>query len=339
MSKKAVMLHRLRSNVLAVGLLAAVCTAIVRGLDNFTVHNLITAPDKLTAAFAYLIIGGWTGAMSGTVFSLLLGRKLIDDKFRKIVFNNPQMHWSAFISGSISAGSTLFILLGNQLGDPSVIAALSNLTIVYTILYDLFTGQADWKYIFLPSVVTIIGGIMAGFSGSLSVTAIGLLYVVVVSNGLGAFSEIVEQRGVHASDSVNLYIWRFLWLALTGTILAIAVSLARGYLSLLLATIQEGMIHLPWVITTMFFVFFAIGLKLYLKGTQAVSVVLLILSAQIILAYPITIIGDRLQPGLFGELPNQPIWMIRIVGAILIIVGIFQLKITQNTAQKIEDYK
>lgn len=330
-------MRRLRSNVLAVGFLAAFCTAIYKGLDNFTVHNLITAPDKLTAAFAYLIIGSWTGVIAGTFFSLLFGRKLIDDKFRKIVFNNRQIHWSAFISGSISAGSTLFMLLGNQLGDPSMIVALSNLIIVYTILYDLFTGQADWKYLFLPSIVTITGGMMAGFSGSISVTAIGLFYVVVVSNGLDAFSEIVEQRGVHASDSVNLYIWRFFWLALTGTILAIAVSLARGYLSLLLATIQEGMSHLLWVVTTMFFVFVGIGLKLYLKGTQAVSVVLLILSAQIILAYPITIIGDWLQPGLFGELPNQPIWMIRIVGAILIIVGIVQLKITQNTVQEISE--
>jgi len=328
-------MRRLRTNVLAVGLLAAFCTAIFRGLDNFTVHNLITAPDKLTAAFAYLIIGGWTGVIAGTFFSLLLGRKLIDDKFRKIVFNNRQMHWSAFISGSISAGSTLFILLGNQLGDPSVIVALSTLTIVYTILYDLFTGQADWKYLFLPSVVTITGGMMAGFSGSLSVTAIGLFYVVIVSNGLGAFSEIIEQRGIRVSDSVNLFIWRFFWLALTGTILGIAVSLARGYLSLLIATIQQGMIYLPWVITTMFFVFVAMGLKFYLKGTQAVSVVLLILSAQIILAYPITIIGDQLQPGLFGELPTISIWMIRIVGAILIIFGIFQLKITENTVQEI----
>jgi hypothetical protein len=327
----------LRSNVLAVGLLAALCTAIFRGLDNFTVHNLITAPDKLTAAFAYLIIGGWTGVIAGTFFSLLLGRKLIDDKFRKIVFNNRQMHWSAFISGSISAGSTLFILLGNQLGDPSVIVALSTLTIVYTILYDLFTGQADWKYLFLPSLVTITGGMMAGFSGSLSVTAIGLFYVVVVSNGLGAFSEIIEQRGIRASDSVNLFIWRFFWLALTGTILAIAVSLARGYLSLLIATIQQGMIYLPWVITTMFFVFVAMGLKFYLKVTQAVSVVLLILSAQIILAYPITIIGDRLQPGLFGELPNLSIWMVRIVGAILIIVGIVQLEISKHTLQEITE--
>jgi len=329
-------LPSLRSNVLAIGLLAAFCTAISKGFDNFTVHNLITAPDKLTAAFAYLIIGGWTGVIAGTFFSLLLGRKVIDDKFRKIVFNNRQMHWSAFISGSISAVSTLFILLGNQLGDPSVIVALSTLTIVYTILYDLFTGQADWKYLFLPSVVTITGAMMAGFSGSLSVTAIGLFYVVVVSNGLGAFSEIIEQRGVRASDSVNLFIWRFFWLAITGTILAIAVSLARGYLSLLLATIQEGMIHLPWVITNMFFVFVALGLKFYLKGTQAVSVVLLILSAQIVLAYPITIIGDQLQPGVFGELPSPPIWGVRIVGAMLLVWGIFQLERKRNMSQGIK---
>lgn len=333
MSEKPVMFESLRrSNILAIGLLAAFCEAIYRALDNFTVHNLITATDKLTAAFAYLIIGGWTGFIAGTVFSLLLGKKLIDEEFRNIVFKNRQMQWSAFISGSISAFSTLFILLGNQLGDPSMIVALSNLLIVYTILYDLLTGQADWQYLFLPSVVIITGGMMAGFSGSLLVTAIGFFYVVVVSNGLNAFSEIIEQRGVRASDSVNLFIWRFFWLALTGTILAIAVSWMRGYLSLLRATIQQGMIHLPLVITTMFFVFFALGLKFYLKKRNSLSrVLLIILSTQIILAYPITIIGNLLRPGLFGEittdlLPIWMIWMIRIVGAILIIWGILKLE-------------
>jgi len=49
-----------RGITLRLSLLAAVFTAIYKTMDNITVHNFITAPDGLTAAFAYLIVGAWT---------------------------------------------------------------------------------------------------------------------------------------------------------------------------------------------------------------------------------------------------------------------------------------
>lgn len=269
----------------------------------------------MTAAFAYLIVGGWTGVIAGTIFSLLLGRNLIDPDFSGIVIDNPEMHKQALISGSISAGSTLFVLLGNQIGDPSVVIALVNLTLVYTILYDTLTKQAQLRQLFIPSILIIAGGMMAAFNGSFAVTFLGFFYVVIVSNGLDAYSEIVEVKGVRASDSVNLYIWRFFWLAFTGTILALIVSLSTGHLGLLLETVQAALVHLPWVIATMFFVFLGMGLKFYLKKTHAISLVLLMLSMQLFLSYPITFFGSWIQPGMFGNVPSTPIvWLTRILG-------------------------
>jgi hypothetical protein len=172
----------------------------------------------------------------------------------------------------------------------------------------------------------VTGGILAAFNGSLAVTFLGFFYVVVLSNGLDAYSNIVEVKGVRASDSVSLFIWRFFWLAFTGTILALVVSLSRGYLELLFQTVRGAIIHLPWVITTMFFVFLGMGLKLYMKKTQAVSIVLLLTSTQLFFAYPITIFGSWIQPKMFGDIPSSPsIWLIRIAGSILIILGIMQL--------------
>ncbi|NES98342.1 MAG: hypothetical protein F6K32_24800 [Desertifilum sp. SIO1I2] len=103
----------MRNDAVVIGSLAAFSTAAYRSLDNFTVHNLITAPDNLTAAFAYLIVGGWTGVTASLGFSWLLGKKLIDPEFTKLATRNPEMHLQAFISGGISAGSTLFLLLGS----------------------------------------------------------------------------------------------------------------------------------------------------------------------------------------------------------------------------------
>jgi hypothetical protein len=316
----------MRNSAITIGSLAALCAAIYRSLDNYIVHNLVTASDSLTAAFAYLIIGSWTGVISGIVFSLVFG-KLIDSDFLGIVIKNPEMQRQSFISGSISAGGTLFILLGNQIGDPSVIIALTNLIVIYTILHDILTQQATLQQLFIPSTLIITGGMMAAFNGSLAVTLLGFFYVVVVSNGLTAYAEIVEAKGVRASDSINLYIWRFFWLALTGTILAFTVSLGRGYLDLLWQTMQEAWVHLPWIIATMFFVFLGLVLKLYLKKTQAVSVVLLILSTQLFFAYPITIVGSWIQPGLFGDVPSSAvIWLVRFTGSIMIALGVIRFR-------------
>lgn len=172
----------------------------------------------------------------------------------------------------------------------------------------------------------------------LSITALGIFYVVIVSNGLTAASQISEQQGVRCSDSVSFFVWRFFWLAMTATILAVIVCFIRGYLNLLLETVMSALIYLPWIIVTMFFVFLGVGLKLYLQKTQAVSFVLLILSTQLILAYPITLFGNTFQPGIFGNIPTNPaIWIIRIFGAALIVIGIY--KISGNKQLKFSHIK
>lgn len=322
----------MKNSVIITGFLAALCIAIFRALDNYVIHNLILASDSLTAVLAYLVIGSWTGLITSIIFSISLGNKLIDPDFKGIVFNNFEMHRQAFIAGSISSGRTLFLLLGNQLGDPSVLIALANLTVLYTILYDIWKKQTTLAQTIRPLVLMTIGAVACAFNGSIAITALGLFYVVIISNGLAACSEVIEQNGVRVSDSVNFFIWRFFWLAITGTAIAIVTSLLRGYSDLLAQTIYKSLAYLPWVITLMFFVFIGIGLKLYLKKTQAVSVVLLILSVQIILGYPITILGNLFQPGIFGNIPNDiNIWAIRLIGSISIILGIVLFKRSSQT--------
>jgi hypothetical protein len=319
----------MKYHTIIIGFLAALCTAIYKALDNYAVHNLILASDSLTAILAYLVIGSWTGLITGIIFSISIGNKLIDSEFKGIVFNNFEMHRQAFIAGSISSGSTLFFLLGNQLGDPSVLIALANLTVLYTLLYDIWKKQTTLSQTILPLALMTIGGMASAFNGSMAITGLGLFYIVIVSNGLSAYSEVIEQNGVRVSDSVNFFIWRFFWLAITGTAIAIVTSLMRGYSALLAQTIYKSLVYLPWVIATMFFVFLGVGLKLYLKKTQAVSIVLLILSIQIILGYPITLIGNLIQPGVFGDIPDDfNIWSIRSIGSISIILGIITFHTT-----------
>jgi uncharacterized membrane protein len=46
----------------------------------------------------------------------------------------------------------------------------------------------------------------------------------------------------------------------------------------------------------------------------------------VLFAYPITFLGNALRPGAFGTLPESVIiWLVRIIGALLIIFGVSKL--------------
>lgn len=302
---------------------AAVFTAIYKAMDNITVHNFITAKDGLTAAFAYLIVGSWTGVIFGLIFSLTLGRRLIDKDFNGLIFNNTQMHLQAVIAGAISAGSTLFLLWGNQLGDPSTLIALGSGTMIFTSMYDVKTKQIRFAGLAKPLLLVFIGGALATFGGSLAITLEGILFVVLLSNGLDAVSNISGQIGTKASDGVNFFLWRFFWLAVSGTIIAVVISTIRGYSGMLWETVASARQYIPFVALTMFFVFLGVGLKFVAMKNAPITLVLIAISAQIVLGYPITLLGNLVKPGLFGEVPSDPrIWIIRVAGAALIVLAI-----------------
>jgi len=305
---------------------AALFTAIYKVMDNYTVHNLITNADGLTAAFSYLVIGGWTGLILGVAFSMLFGKRLIDPDFDKISIGSGKMQFQAAVTGIISAGSTLFLLWGNQYGDPSVMIALGSGMILYTALYDLLSKQAKLKTLALPLVLIICGSVLSAYSGEIRITAMGLLLVLVVSNGLAAISEIVEQGGARNSDGVNFFIWRFFWLASSGTVLAFLVSSLRGQTEALLQTVENSLRYIPWIGLTMFFVFLGIGLKLTAKKNDAVSVILMVLSGSVVLGYIFTIIIDWIAPGTFGVSQSGSVWTIRAIGAAALILGIAKLR-------------
>lgn len=320
-------------SVFVMCLLAGLFTAGFRATDNIIVHNQIIAVDRMTAASAYLIVGGWTGVVCSIVFSLLFGRKIIDLNFAGFMLRNKGMQFQALVSGGISAVATLGLLRGSQEADPSVIIAFGSLTVLMTAFYDVFKKQLALRKFWLPGIIAVLGCTLATFGGSLSATIVVVVSVLLVNNPLTAASEIFEQRGTRASDGVNFFVWRFFWLATTGTIVAITVALIRGYPGMLSDTVAGAISSgstMTWIALTMLCVYLGIGLKLVAKAKEGVAVshvFLLVMSTQILLGIPITIAGDRIQPEIFGVVPTEPlVWIVRLVGMALVSWGIFRLR-------------
>jgi hypothetical protein len=300
-------------------------------MDNITVHHFITDPDRFTAAFAYLIVGSWTVTITGFIIAPFAG-KYVDSDFTTIISRDVRLHVYAIFAGISAAVSTFFALLSYQTGDPSALVALSGATLVYIAIYDALRTKGISHVIFVPILISVIGSGMAAYTGSLVTTLSSLITMLLLSNSFGALSEIIEQRGVQRvgatkNCSTSLMLWRFLWMAISGTVMAFTVAAFRGRLGYLVFALEHALSALPFVILTMTVVFFAIGIKMVVKKTSLLSATLLIISSQVIFAYPITILGELAHPGLFGGLPSSFwVWIIRVAGAILLVCGILQIK-------------
>lgn len=308
-------------------LLAAVFTAVYRVMDNVTMHNFVVVSDSVTAVSAYFIFAGWIGVVSSLGFSTLFGQRLVDSKFRKLNLAHFKAQGWAMLAGCASAGSTFFVLWANRYLDPGTIIALASMLILFTSVYDVVTKEVKLGQIAIPLLLVVTGGVMASYTGSIRVTLLGLFLVGILSNSLGTISMIAEQKGTRKTDGVNFFFWRFLWLATIGTIGSIVIALARDQLPALVSTIAGIIRYVPWFVLTMFFVFLGKGLELTAIKVGAITVVLMILSSQMVLGYTLTFIGNAFIPGLFGDIPTElAVWVIRILGATILIAGIFRLR-------------
>ncbi|MCE9541281.1 hypothetical protein K8R03_01830 [Candidatus Kaiserbacteria bacterium] len=320
--------------LLWLGIVAALLSAVYRVMDNYTVHNLVVGPKGVTTAFAYLVIGACTAAIVIPVLTLIFGR-FLDPHFKGFVWGNRHMHWNAFISGFFAAGSTLFLLWGTQYGDPGALAALTTPTIVFTGLYEILWARTlSMRAAVLPILAATVGSFCGAWNGSFGATLTGFVLVFVVSNIIGAAGEIRETNGVKAVNAMNLMVWRFIWLAVTATATALAVSFLSGQLEALQTQIHRSLTpaSVSFIVVTFGFVFGGIGLKLVLKRDHAVSVILIVMSLQVFITSGAAWFGNWYYPGTFGDTAYPWwVWPIRLTGLILLTWGVYRVSKVRST--------
>ncbi len=307
-------------------LMAAVFTALYSVNDNLIMHNVILCPeDKFTAVSFYLMMGGWIGVICNYGYSVFLGKK-IDKEYAGFNVGNFKMQIFAFTAGILSASSTVFYLVGSQNLDPSLVLCLANISILYLVIYDVLLKYIKIQEVILPALIVIAGSALSSItrlSGGMQITLLGITVLLLGRYLTMSCQQIIKQRGVRASDAVIFHFWRFVWLSFSGTCLMLIIAFSRDKLDLLIAMRKLVFPTLPWILVTMFFVFFSSVLENKAIKTGAVSKVALILNSQIVMGIPLTLMGDVFKPGVFGEIPREPfVWLIRLIGVLLIILGI-----------------
>jgi len=313
-----------------ISLTAAVFGALYLANDTFIMHRVIVYRDSFTAVSVYLVFGAWVGLICMLIYNSLFG-KWIDNDYPGFNFGTRKMETFALISGAIAAGSTAFCLMGNQSLDPSLVTALSNLSIIYLVGYDSLRRNISFKNIVVPMSLVVLGSALASItkiSGGFEITLAGILILLIGRCGTDAVEKIVRQQGVWKSDAITFNFWRFLWLAVFGTIFSLLVAFARGSINELLTLfLQIWKSALPWILLTMFFVFFFSTLLQKAMKTGAISKVTLVVNFQIALGIPLTLLLNQIAPGVFGNISQETaVWVVRSVGALMIVFGIYYLR-------------
>lgn len=308
---------------------AAFITALYTINDSHIMHNIIVAADPFTAVMVYLTVGGWVGLGINWLLCQTPAGKIVDPSFTKIEGIGSKAQLSAILAGVIGAASTLFMLWGSQLYDPSVVLPLSNAAILFVVIWEVITGKEKFSIVAWPTLLVVCGAFLASVdvSSGFYISLAGLVILLFFKNIISAAGEILEQTGVVASNATSFNFWRFFWLTIAGTIIAVVVSAIRGTLGVYFATLTFVPVALPWILLTMVLVFFGQGLKNVAKKYTTVSRVTMVMTLPIILGAPLTLIVNGLWPGIFVEAPIEfAQWLTRFVGAVLIFWGISKLQ-------------
>ncbi len=312
-------------------LISGLFTTIYKAGDNIVVHNILLTEDKLTTASTYLILGGWGGVISRSLYSYLFGRQ-IDDQYKGLLNAPWAMHKIAFWGGLTGAIATLATLSGHQGTDPGVIIALSSAQVIFMLFFDRRKGQHRSGII--PLVFfTLVGCALSSYEGSWVFPWMPIFLILFVASPLSAIGSNQQQDGARASDSVVFPFWRFVWLAGIGSGGVVLLAILRGKLDVLGEALNKALTTpAAWlaIALVMLAVFFADTTEARSKkdkGSSLTYVFLVASSIQILFGIPITLIGEGISSGVFGKVPHDPVvWGVRLIGVILVVVCTYRLR-------------
>ncbi|OGC78011.1 hypothetical protein A2619_02915 [candidate division WWE3 bacterium RIFOXYD1_FULL_39_9] len=321
--------RRWRTSGIVLALMAALFEAFVLISDTNVMTNVITHEQGIVAVLVYLTMGSWIGVTLNYVYNRLFG-PTIDPTFTgEKWIGGTQGLWVA-VAGITGALGTFAYLFVAGKGDPSILIALSNVSLIYLALYDAkdYRGKSVVLVVIAAAMVLIGAGLASvnNLGAGLTITVMDLVLLVVFRGGFKAIGSIAIFKVRETENMVNVAFWRFVWLAITGTVLTLLVA---GYLGVLdeYFALMTGVWWkaFPWVMLTMFLAYGGNTLAIVAQKYERASTVSMITNANNVMAVPVTLVAAWALPGMFDLPEGAVIWLLRLIGSALIVLGIFMV--------------
>ncbi|PWU23018.1 hypothetical protein C5B42_04395 [Candidatus Cerribacteria bacterium 'Amazon FNV 2010 28 9'] len=323
------------ASVFFIALGSALFLTVQNIVDSIINQKYAVASDKLTAASAYLFIGGWVGV----IICILLGRLItkVSKHWRttdKHPLNQPK-RWGSFssvslaiLAGILGAISTLIQLWGYQLNDLGVMVAMTNAFILVIVITEWVQRRVTLRSFLFPSLLVVGSIVLIAYNSTwrtntsvLLQQAPELLVVLLGFSVFNAFGSIVSKSAVDNSNSVNVQLIRFVTLAITGSILTFGWAALRNQT----AELIQASLHIattPAVYLLLILLFVAVFASQILeleakKQNTNVTEVVIVQSLNVGLGFVAAMIINLLWSGAVGPVPTDTETIIvRIVGVV-----------------------
>ncbi len=294
------------------------------------------------AAFAILV--HWIGLANVVVLMLIMRIPLqkkhligshIDPNYSGFILPRGKFLLYLILAGICAAFSSVsyFYLVGSV--SPATVMPFGRLVIVYLIIAESLSERNSPTVIELQSITMIIIGIFIMTLTEVGFDPLTLLIVLGPYNLSIMFFTIALRKAKRMvyqnrkNDALNVRLWSLTFNAIFLSLLIIPFITPATFAAIgSLDASKVVYISIDMLITTFAFIAYIRAL-----GIAKMSIVNAILSLTVVLGIPFSIIGNIFYPGAFGVTEfSATIWIFKLMGALIIIVGIITIGLSQVKA-------
>ena len=329
----------------AITLLSSLIASMTVGFDAIITSKMMELYPAESTAWIYSFSAFLLGSMVSLAISLVLLPKIgkrrlgsyLDPSFEGIRFPRKEelrYHVLAGIGNAISTVGYFYVL--SLLADPSAVIPFFRVVILYLLIVEMITEKNAPTLIEIQSSVIVTLGAILGsisISGEIEVLPLAIMFLV-VNPGWVLFS--ISQRRLkllkidgRANDSINIRLWNLLFSLVFVTIFMVLQDLIFGTNYLMESL--DGLSDFFWLVSvSMAITFFSYVLYIRALGMGKASVTEAVRASIVIFSIPMSLLLSLYIP---IPVPRSPVmWLIKMIGIILVVLGILSFALTQVTA-------
>jgi drug/metabolite transporter (DMT)-like permease len=324
--------------IIILPLIAAILTALYIAMDKYYLSEVSSDP------YAYSFLSLWLGLIILVIFMFFMRiptRKKqligihIDPNYHGFILPKGKLLLWLIVAGLGAAISSLtyFYLVG--VTTPSTMIPFSRIVIIYFVISEVFQEKTTPTIIEIQSIVMIMVGVFLMAMTDLSFNLLTILIVLGpynLSNMLFTIGLQKAKRMIYKNrrnDALNIRLWSIGFSAIFLTVLLIPF-MNQDFLNAL-ALINPFIVI--FIMIDMMVATFAMIAYIRALGVAKMSIVNSIMAFTVVLGIPLTLLGNIFFPGAFGTFSSDPIfWVFKGLGALIIIIGIITIGISQVKA-------
>lgn len=329
----------------AVAISSSIIASITVGFDAIITSEMskFYSPDEVSWVYGFSAF--FVGLVISLIISLILsvkvkGRRLgsfIDPTFNGLKMIKKEELKYHLLAGAGNAITTVgYFYALSLMTDPSAVIPFFRVVILYLLMVEMIAEKNAPTLIEIQSSVIVTLGAVLGsisISGEIEIVPLAVMFLV-VNPGWVLFS--INQRKLKllkldgkTNDSINIRLWNVFFTLVFITIFILVQDWISGtsYFSKSL----EGSIDFFWLVAiSMGITFFSYVLYIRALGMGKASVTEAVRASIVIFSIPVTFVISHFIPIPIPQ--SSVLWLIKIIGIILVVLGIVSFALTQITA-------